>query len=164
MTPEQEKHLQKIKDQFAELVDSKYRKGQISHGGDLWAKSGLLDMAIEEAIDQVTYLVTLKEQSKISARKGKQFIMVDVCGTLCYGECWTEMEVLLAEPRLDIIEKVNELFKKNFIVIYTARKDELLTATLEWLEKHEVQYHAISNRKLGADLYIDDKATRPEEL
>ena len=62
MNAEHEAHLQQIKDEFFKLVDTKYRKGQAEHGGNLWAKPGLLDMAIDEAIDQVVYLLTLREQ------------------------------------------------------------------------------------------------------
>lgn len=62
MTPDQEEHLEFIQDEFADLVEDKYRKGQKEHGGNLWEKEGLLDMAIDEAIDQVVYLLTLKQQ------------------------------------------------------------------------------------------------------
>lgn len=44
----------------------KYLRGQAEHGGQLWQKSGLLDMAIDEAIDQVIYLLTLREQLRRS--------------------------------------------------------------------------------------------------
>lgn len=57
-----EEHLQQIKDDFTKLVDIKYRSGQKEHGGNLWEKEGLIDMAIDEAIDQVVYLITLKNQ------------------------------------------------------------------------------------------------------
>lgn len=64
MTPEQENHLLSIKNTFKQLVDTKYRKGQAEHGGDLWflSPNQLLDMAIDEAIDQIVYLLTLKEK------------------------------------------------------------------------------------------------------
>jgi hypothetical protein len=64
MTLEQEQHLQHIKDEFVSLVDPKYRKGQSQHGGDLFTKSAseLVDMALDEAIDQVVYLLTLREK------------------------------------------------------------------------------------------------------
>jgi hypothetical protein len=63
MTPQQEKHLRKIKERFSTLVDDKYRKGQKEHGGDLFEKNKifLVDCAIDEAIDQVVYLLTLKD-------------------------------------------------------------------------------------------------------
>jgi len=62
MSVEQEKHLKLIIDTFSKSMDAKYRKGVIEHGGELWRKKGLIDMAIEEALDQVCYLVTLKRQ------------------------------------------------------------------------------------------------------
>lgn len=63
MSPDQEEHLENIKDDFVRRVDKKYRKGQREHGGDLFTKSDsdLIDMAIDEAIDQVVYLLTLRE-------------------------------------------------------------------------------------------------------
>ena len=62
MTEDQEKHLQEIKDEFCSLVDSKYRKGQAEHGGNLWEKEGLEKMLLEEVIDHVVYLLTLLKQ------------------------------------------------------------------------------------------------------
>jgi len=62
MLPVEEEHLQKIKDDFLCLVDRKYRKGSKEHGGVLPEK-GILELlgnAIDEAIDQVVYLLTLQ--------------------------------------------------------------------------------------------------------
>lgn len=64
MTKSQEKHLERIKKNFLKAVDLKYRTGQIEHGGNLWLKPKMLDMALEEVIDLYVYLVTLKEQQK----------------------------------------------------------------------------------------------------
>lgn len=63
MTPEQEQHLKKIKINFTNRVDLKYRAGQKEHGGDLMHNNALviIDMAISEAVDQVVYLETLRE-------------------------------------------------------------------------------------------------------
>jgi len=57
-------HLNKIVNEFTQLASVKYVTGQKEHGGNLWEKEGLLDMAIDEAIDQVIYLLTLKKQLK----------------------------------------------------------------------------------------------------
>lgn len=62
MTDETWKHLGKIRDDFDDLVVAKYVAGQNEHGGQLWKKKGLIDMAIDEAVDQVVYLLTLKKQ------------------------------------------------------------------------------------------------------
>jgi hypothetical protein len=63
MTPEQEQHLKRIKTNFAQKVDLKYRAGQKEHGGDLMHNNALalIDMAIAETIDLVVYLETIRE-------------------------------------------------------------------------------------------------------
>ena len=62
MTEEQKNHIETIIAYFIAKSSDKYSRGQIEHGGNLWEKKGIIDMAIEEAIDQVIYLVTLKQQ------------------------------------------------------------------------------------------------------
>lgn len=66
MTDAQELHLAEIKTRFCTYVDQKYRKGQAEHGGNLWENSAeqILNFAIEEAIDQVTYLLTLRDKMR----------------------------------------------------------------------------------------------------
>jgi hypothetical protein len=65
MTKNQEAHLQRVKDSFCQAADIKYRKGAAEHGGDLLdaPAATILDFAIEEAIDQVIYLLSLKEKT-----------------------------------------------------------------------------------------------------
>lgn len=64
MTPEQESHLETIKGNFSRLVDAKYRKGQAEHGGNLFdlGIELLVDAAIDEAVDQIVYLLTLRDE------------------------------------------------------------------------------------------------------
>ena len=64
MTYEQELHLSTIKISFDVAVDKKYRDGQEAHGGNLFEMSAieLIDNAIEEAIDQFVYLITLRNK------------------------------------------------------------------------------------------------------
>lgn len=71
MTEDQEAHLRWLKLRFAELADAKYRKGVQEHGGNLWEKGieYFINAAIDEAIDQVTYLLTLKEALLAEKRK-----------------------------------------------------------------------------------------------
>lgn len=57
-----EAHLARILTQFNADARAKYEGGQREHGGNLWEKPGLLEQALAEAIDQVIYLYTLKEQ------------------------------------------------------------------------------------------------------
>ncbi len=85
-------------------------------------------------------------------------IAVDVDGVLCEGEAWTERDCMEATPIRHNIQKVNELYNHNFIVIYSARRRHLLNATAVWLDDHNVRYHAICpHSKMAADAYIDDK-------
>lgn len=64
MTSDQEAHLQRIKVIFVTEVDDKYRKGQAEHGGNLFDLTplDLVNNALLEALDQVVYLVTLRDR------------------------------------------------------------------------------------------------------
>jgi hypothetical protein len=89
---------------------------------------------------------------------------IDVDGTLTTGTAWDYESCMMAKPRQEIIDYVNEVAKKNFVVIHTARRHHLYEATIEWLAIHGVKYHAIRMGKMPADKYIDNQAYRPEEL
>ena len=85
---------------------------------------------------------------------------VDLDGTLTKHPCWTIEQCLRAEAREDVIFLVNELYRNgHIIIIWTARRELLRTATEYWLKKNKVFYHAIDmGHKIGADAYIDDRA------
>jgi len=98
-------------------------------------------------------------------RKKLRVYGVDVDGTLTNETCWNNDDCLNATPKQKVIDHVNELFENNnYILIYTARKHSLYEATVKWLNKHNVHYHAIRMGKLPADIYIDDKMINPNEL
>ena len=107
-----------------------------------------------------------KGTKTIKEPNGK-LIAIDLDGTLCRGECWTEEACLHAEPIQEMIDTVNDLYiKGGHIIIYTARPEWFRHETEYWLNKHKVRRHALvmGSNKIGADYYIDDKAIRPEEL
>jgi hypothetical protein len=66
MTQKELEHLISIKQQTADLIDNKFKLGAAEHAADgpLIDQSieNILDFAIAEAIDQITYLLTLKEK------------------------------------------------------------------------------------------------------
>jgi hypothetical protein len=64
MNTSSEHHLEYLKAKTVKLMDIKYRAGQKEHGGTLRDVSAmeLLDNGIDEAIDQIVYLLTLKEK------------------------------------------------------------------------------------------------------
>lgn len=92
-----------------------------------------------------------------------KLIAVDMDGTICTGEFWGEGE---PEPIQWMIDFVWELYKKGaHIIIYTARQTKYFHATNAWLTKYDVPHHGIAmQRKIGADLYIDDKALNIDDL
>ena len=53
------------------------------------------------------------------------------------------------EPIQPIIDVCNEFFKKGkFIVLCTAREESMRKGTVEWLDKHGVNYHSLMMRPL----------------
>ena len=87
----------------------------------------------------------------------EKVIAVDMDECLCEEVCWTPEECLNATPNQKVVDKLETLIGA-YIIIYTGRRDWLIPATLKWLRKHGVFFHAISNNKIPANAYIDDKA------
>ena len=58
-----EQHLNDIQNEALQRINEKYMKGQKEHGGNLWEvpPQEILEEAINEAIDQIVYLLTLKQ-------------------------------------------------------------------------------------------------------
>ena len=96
-------------------------------------------------------------EDKYVPELGVRVIAIDMDGTLCESQCFTEEECKNALPRQAVIDKVNELYKFKYVVINTARSYVLAEATLLWLDRHNVSYHAISFKKTQLHLLIDDK-------
>jgi len=67
MTEAHENHLEQIKIASLDLLDRKYRAGQALHGGSLWTMPAArqVENAIEEATDQLTYLLSLRQNMRI---------------------------------------------------------------------------------------------------
>lgn len=64
MEAREEKQLTKILNEYLNRAWDKYEKGVEKHGGKLWLKEDLIDQAIDENIDQMFYLLTLRQQLK----------------------------------------------------------------------------------------------------
>ena len=65
MNPSQQAHHDRILKEATQLISAKYTKGTIEHNSNLsedYTVDQLLTEAINEAIDQITYLLTLKEK------------------------------------------------------------------------------------------------------
>ena len=84
MTPAHEKHLEQIKLASCDLLDRKYRAGQKAHGGSLWNMPAArqVENAIEEATDQLTYLLSLRQNMRIIMQLAYEGMNDDsVCAT-----------------------------------------------------------------------------------
>jgi hypothetical protein len=71
MNNTQTDHLNRILDQSRHLITEKYIKGAKEHDSTLsedYSVERLLEEAINEAIDQITYLLTLKEKLNGTSR------------------------------------------------------------------------------------------------
>jgi uncharacterized HAD superfamily protein len=99
-----------------------------------------------------------------TTKKAPKILAVDVDGTLTNDICFTQDECKAARVSPlghRLIERMERESRTNLIVIYTARKDRLIPATLSWLRKNNIPFDAISNNKMPADLYIDDRSENP---
>lgn len=99
-----------------------------------------------------------------------KIIYVDIDGILCHSNIIVddELDYNFSVPILENIAKVNELYKKNKIVIYTARgkrteKKNWQLFTMKQLKEWGVKYHNITFDKPHFDLLIDDKSLNSME-
>lgn len=68
-------------------------------------------------------------------------------------------------PTVAMILKVQQFYRDGHrIILYSARLKCDRKVTIEWLKKYHVPYHKLVLGKPKADLYIDDKSKRPEEV
>ena len=90
MTEAHEKHLEQIKLVSCDLLDRKYRAGQKAHGGSLWNMPAArqVENAIEEATDQLTYLLSLRQNMRIIMQLAYEGMDDDsVCATTARENC-----------------------------------------------------------------------------
>jgi hypothetical protein len=96
--------------------------------------------------------------------KTRRIIAYDMDGSMCLEVCWTKKECLNATPNQKLIDHCNGHYENAITVIYTARRDELIPETLQWLRKCGVKYWAISNQKLHFDVLYDDNVCNIKDL
>lgn len=102
---------------------------------------------------------------------GHKVIAVDFDGCLCTNN-WPE----IGQPNRQLIRTLKTARSRgNKIILWTCREGEALDAAVKWCARHGLQFDAVNDnlqemnelfhnnsRKIGADLYIDDKAMRVE--
>lgn len=90
----------------------------------------------------------------------------------------------LCENRFPYIGKANEALIQKLrlaqedghkIILWTCRDDDLLEAAIDWCDEHGLIFDAINKnygkvragtgrKKIVADIYIDDRAMKPDEV
>ena len=89
-----------------------------------------------------------------------KIVAFDLDATLCQENCFTERECYEATPNQEAIDECNDYFSRDFVIIYTGRRIGLATATLTWLQAHNVRYHAIKFEKTPFDVYVDNDSRK----
>lgn len=74
LSDEQEEHIDGLLDEFFDDAKEKYEIGALEHNSNLWENSvtKLVGFSIEEAIDQVVYLYTLRPMIEKLVEENKQ--------------------------------------------------------------------------------------------
>ena len=97
---------------------------------------------------------------------------IDFDGTLCES-VWPE----IGEPNKELIKYLIERRKQgDKLILWTCRSGEKLKAAVDWCREHDLKFDAVNEnlpelielfgndcRKIGADIYIDDKAVNKPE-
>ena len=100
-------------------------------------------------------------------------VMVDVDNTLCDTPKGDPPDYSKRVPRQWAIDKINKLYDEgNAINIWTAAggtqaesiRMDIFQLTCQQMKDWGVKYHSITILKPTADLYVDDKAIRIEDL
>lgn len=88
MRPQDWVHVGSVIQQHGDLTRDKYANGRKEHGGDCWAKPGMLSHALDESSDLSVYLWTLRQQ------------LLDLA-----NECDREGHALIAEKIRYVVHK-----------------------------------------------------------
>ena len=97
-------------------------------------------------------------------KNNPKVVSVDIDGFLTKETCWTEDDMRNATPRQEVVDWLREYYKKNFIVLYTARRDPFYEVTIEWLRKYNIPYHVLKMGKLPSEEYWDNSAFNLEDM
>lgn len=133
-----------------------------------------------DEIKQYAKVIFIDRTPNISTTQVKQDmvkykrIIVDIDETLCNV---VNRDFVNAIPNQAVIDKVNEYYDKGYeVIISTARgqnscntpeemRKKYESITKQWLETAGVKYDDLEiGYKKNADLYVDDKAIRPDEF
>ena len=88
---------------------------------------------------------------------GREKLCIDIDGVICVEDTNSyHHRVPVTKAR----ESIAKLRSKYFIVLNTGRHIDKAEITIQWLQKHHIQYDLIQFGKPPAMAYIDDRARR----
>ena len=102
LSPKQAYHMASIQLATADGIEKKYTKGALEHRSNLWEMptARVIESIIEEAIDQNTYALTLRQQMHsiiVLLREGMND--ESVCATTARENCRLAYEMLVGTAR-----------------------------------------------------------------
>jgi len=132
---------------------------------DIMVKFILINLVLKGDIKITKELI---EKEKIKR------IAVDVDGTLTkegqFPQIWGMTIKDLynfyesVEPNVGMIEWVNKMYDKGFVIfLFTSRSDLTQAQLKSWLKKHKVKYHFYVMGKPYYDIIVDDKAINVDD-
>ena len=83
-------------------------------------------------------------------------ICIDFDGVINTYDGWAGIDELF-EPKEGVREFLQELYKEYAIVILTARN---INDVQSWMEKYQLPFDRVTNVKVPAKAYIDDRALK----
>lgn len=94
----------------------------------------------------------------------RKIISVDIDGYIADNYQFS-LEARTPTPRKEVIEKVNDLYRKGYTIIYhTARQPDYYRVTYAWLVDNGCLFHALRMGKMRADYYLDDRNANIDDL
>ena len=102
----------------------------------------------------------------------KKIFCFDIDGVICKTK---KKDYLKSKPNRRVIEIINQLYKKNKIVIFTARymgrnkensnlvKKKYYKKTFDQLSQWGIKFHKLIMGKPSYDIFIDDKSYNPKD-
>lgn len=126
-----------------------------------------------EFIERTPNISSTQVKKYLSDNTKYNTIVIDLDDTICYTE---NRDFENSTPNEEVINKINELYNKDWkIIIYTARggkscktleekETKYRKLTEEWLKKHNVKYTELLFGKMNADYYVDDKNLSIEDF